>query len=98
MIFSGSTAGGSGGRRSLRLPLRSRRAAAALSWAAIFIGDEMLRCAAPRRRRDTDSVLLRARREFSELPRLLALVQGGAPYTSQRCSMIDRSIENSRTR
>ena len=92
MIFSGSTAGGSGGRRSLRDPLRSRRAAAARSWAAIFIGDEMA---------VANSVSSAAsRREFSEQRCLgsLALVQGGAPYTSQRCSMIDRSIENSRTR
>ena len=42
MIFSGSTAGGSGGRRSLRLPLRSRRAAAARSCAAILMGLEMV--------------------------------------------------------
>ena len=41
MIFSGSTAGGSGGLRSDLLPERSRRAAAALSWAAIFMGLEM---------------------------------------------------------
>ena len=46
------------------------------------------------------AALLRSRCEFSEQRCLgsLALVQGGAPYTSQRCSMIDRSIENSRTR
>ena len=62
MIFSGSTAGGSGGRRSLRDPLRSRRAAAARSWAAIFIGDEM----AAARRRAGFCVTARARREFSE--------------------------------
>ena len=42
MIFSGSTAGGSGGRLSLLLPLRSRRAAAARSWAAILMGLEMV--------------------------------------------------------
>ena len=62
MIFSGSTAGGSGGRLSDLLPLRSRRAAAARSWAAILMGLEMVaarRFAAPRG-------VLRRRREFSE--------------------------------
>ena len=63
MIFSGSTAGGSGGRRSLRDPLRSRRAAAALSWAAIFMGLEMFDV---RRRAGAARSRLRSRREFSE--------------------------------
>ena len=36
MIFSGSTAGGSGGRRSLRDPLRSRRAAPLSYYAALL--------------------------------------------------------------
>ena len=78
MIFSGSTAGGSGGRRSLRLPLRSRRAAAALSWAAIFMGLEMFDV---RRRAGAARVTPRSRREFSEQRCLgsLALVQGQAP-------------------
>ena len=78
MIFSGSTAGGSGGRRSLREPLRSRRAAAARSCAAIFIGDEMaVRGAAPA----PLCYYVRSRCEFSEQRCLgsLALVQGRAP-------------------
>ena len=63
MIFSGSTAGGSGGLRSDRLPERSRRAAAALSWAAIFMGLEMFDV---RRRAGAARSRLRSRREFSE--------------------------------
>ena len=63
MIFSGSTAGGSGGLRSDLLPERSRRAAAALSWAAIFMGLEMFDV---RRRAGAARSRLRSRREFSE--------------------------------
>ena len=94
MIFSGSTAGGSGGRLSDLLPLRSRRAAAARSWAAIFIGEEMFaarRFAAPR------GVLRYERREFSEQRCLgyLALVQGRAPY---ECTALSRPIDRSKPR
>ena len=51
IIFSGSIEGGSGGLFSLRLPLRSRRAAAARSCAAILSGLAIIK-AAPARRRE----------------------------------------------
>ena len=82
MIFSGSTAGGSGGLRSDLLPERSRRAAAALSWAAIFMGLEMFdvrrRAGAAIRIRCYDALAPRIHRRTA-LPCFLALVQG-APY------------------
>ena len=93
MIFSGSTAGGSGGRRSDLLPERSRRAAAARSWAAILMGLEMVaarRFAAPRG-------VLRRRREFSEQRCLgfLALVQGRAPY---KCAALSGPMDRSKNK
>ena len=82
MIFSGSTAGGSGGRLSDLLPLRSRRAAAARSWAAILIGLEMVaarRFSAPRGGLCSYGRRLRSRREFRQADgTALLLMQGGA--------------------
>ena len=92
MIFSGSTAGGSGGLRSDLLPERSRRAAAALSWAAIFMGLEMFDV-----RRRAGAARLRSRREFSEQRCLASLLWCAAArrINEQRCR--HRSI-NQRSR
>ena len=82
MIFSGSTAGGSGGLRSDLLPERSRRAAAALSWAAIFMGLEMFDV----RRRAGAAVLLR--RAAALAPR----IQAGGQHTASLALVQRRAL------
>ena len=68
---------GSGGRRSLRLPLRSRRAAAARRGAAMFIGDEM---AVARRRAGcaTARRCASARRSGTLILRMVSLGSGSS--------------------
>ena len=92
MIFSGSTAGGSGGLRSDLLPERSRRAAAALSWAAIFMGLEMFDV---RRRAGAATGSARPRREFRQADGTALLPGPGAGRAVEMRSAveIDRSIE-----
>ena len=95
MIFSGSTAGGSGGLRSDLLPERSRRAAAALSWAAIFMGLEMFDV----RRRAGAAFYYAA---LSPAPRIQAGGQhclpgsGAGPRAVEMHSEIDRSTKRSK--